>query len=331
MFRIFRLKLYKFFLIVLLLLTLQLLAQQTVTYKILGISVVGNKSADPSTIILNSGLKVGDEIQIPGDQTLNAIRQLWALNIFEDIQILIDKQVADGVFLVIKVKEYPRVERVVIEGNDEIDTDDIEQKITFLRGSILKPQDISNLKRKVLDLYAEEGYLNAKIEARTYSYFSADTLDDDITVIWRNERDFSDELPVEYPSGDRTYKNLISKIKDRVILKLTIEEGDEVVVRDIEFVGNKAFDDDELIGTMDETSVAKWWKFWSSADFNPENYKKDKQLVIDFYRSHGYRDADIMRDSLVYYNNNKDLKIILYIYEGPQYKEIGRASCRERV
>ena len=194
MFRIFRLKLYKFFLIVLLLLTLQLLAQQTVTYKILGISVVGNKSADPSTIILNSGLKVGDEIQIPGDQTLNAIRQLWALNIFEDIQILIDKQVADGVFLVIKVKEYPRVERVVIEGNDEIDTDDIEQKITFLRGSILKPQDISNLKRKVLDLYAEEGYLNAKIEARTYSYFSADTLDDDITVIWRNERDFSDEI-----------------------------------------------------------------------------------------------------------------------------------------
>jgi len=47
------------------------------TYKILGISVEGNKSADAATIIANSGLKAGNEIQIPGDHTLNAIRQLW--------------------------------------------------------------------------------------------------------------------------------------------------------------------------------------------------------------------------------------------------------------
>ena len=41
------------------------IAQQPTTYKILGISVEGNKTADPATIILNSGFKVGDEIQIP--------------------------------------------------------------------------------------------------------------------------------------------------------------------------------------------------------------------------------------------------------------------------
>ncbi|MCW8960061.1 MAG: hypothetical protein OQK29_00775, partial [Ignavibacteriaceae bacterium] len=58
------------------------------SYKILGISVEGNKSADAATIIANSGLKVGGEIQIPGDQTLNAIIQLCALNIFSYIQIL---------------------------------------------------------------------------------------------------------------------------------------------------------------------------------------------------------------------------------------------------
>jgi outer membrane protein insertion porin family len=80
-------------------------------YKVLGISVEGNKSADASTIIANSGLKVNDEIQIPGDQTLNAIKQLWALNIFSDIQIIIDKQIADGVFLKIIVKEQPRFEK----------------------------------------------------------------------------------------------------------------------------------------------------------------------------------------------------------------------------
>ena len=56
-------------------------------YKILGISVEGNKSADVNTIIASSGLKVGDEIKIPGDQTLNAIKQLYVLDIFSDIEI----------------------------------------------------------------------------------------------------------------------------------------------------------------------------------------------------------------------------------------------------
>jgi len=86
---------------------LSLSYSQTVTksYKILGISVIGNKSADASIIIANSGLKIGDEIQIPGDKTLNAVKQLWSLNIFSDIQIINDKQITDGIFLVIKVEE----------------------------------------------------------------------------------------------------------------------------------------------------------------------------------------------------------------------------------
>ncbi|MCZ7614499.1 MAG: hypothetical protein M5T52_13445 [Ignavibacteriaceae bacterium] len=130
------------------------------SYKILGISVEGNKSADATTIIANSGLKVGSEIQVPGDQTLSAIRQLWTLNIFSDIQILIEREISEGVFLLIKVEEYPRLEKVVIEGNDEIDTEDIESKVTFLRGTVISPQSIAKLKLRIKDLYAEEGFLN---------------------------------------------------------------------------------------------------------------------------------------------------------------------------
>ncbi|MCK7523746.1 MAG: hypothetical protein MZV64_42045 [Ignavibacteriales bacterium] len=101
------------------------------SYKILGISVEGNKSADAATIIANSGLKVGSEIQVPGDQTLSAIRQLWTLNIFSDVQISIEREITEGIFLLIKVEEYPRLERVAIEGNDEIDTEDIEAEDNF--------------------------------------------------------------------------------------------------------------------------------------------------------------------------------------------------------
>jgi outer membrane protein insertion porin family len=284
------------------------------------LSVEGNSTADPSAIILNSGLKVGDEIQIPGDQTLNAIRQLWALNIFSDVQILIDREISDGVFLLIKVNEYPRLEKVVIEGNDEIGTDDIEKEITFLRGSILKPQDISKLKERIYALYKEEGFLNASLETGRYIYFTADTLEEDITVIWRNEKDYSDELQVDYEESERKYSNLIGRINKRIVLKILVNEGDEVIVRNIKFNDNNAFDDGDLSGEMDETSESAWWKFWTSANFNPDLFEKDKQLVVDFYRSEGFRDAEVTLDTLIYYNDNTDLDIILNVYEGPQYK-----------
>ena len=209
------------------------------SYKILGISVEGNKSADAATIIANSGLKVGSEIQVPGDQTLSAIRQLWTLNIFSDVQISIEREIAEGVFLLIKVEEYPRLERVAIEGNDEIDTEDIEKTITFLRGTVISPQSIAKLKLRIKDLYAEEGFLNAEIKDDIYEFFTADTVDEDITVTWRNKKDFSDEYQYTYESSEQIYSNLIDRIKDRVVLKLSIVEGDEVIVRKLNLMATQ--------------------------------------------------------------------------------------------
>jgi outer membrane protein insertion porin family len=97
-------RLLKYFLLLIILFSsISLYSQEQKTvYKILGISVIGNKSSDANTIIASTGLKVGNEIQVPGDKMINAIKNLWALNIFSDIQILIDKQLSDGVFLLIK-------------------------------------------------------------------------------------------------------------------------------------------------------------------------------------------------------------------------------------
>jgi outer membrane protein insertion porin family len=314
-------KFLKYLVVVFLVLsTTSVFSQQRTTYKILGLSVEGNKSSDASTIIVSSGLKIGDEVQVPGDKTINAIKNLWALNIFSDVQIIIDKQLSDGVFLIIKVKEHPRLEKVVIEGNDEIDTDDIEKKITFLRGAILKPQEVSKLIHRINALYEEEGYFNTIITAKYFNYFSADTISEDVFVRFRNITDLAEEYEVEYSGSEAKSSNLINKIKDRLLLKLEIKEGDEVKVREIAFNNNEAFDDGDLKGEMDEISEAVWWKFWGGGKFDPKNYEKDKELIVNFYKKNGYRDAEILSDSLIYSDDKKDLKIVMDIYEGPQYK-----------
>jgi outer membrane protein insertion porin family len=288
------------------------------SYKILGISVEGNKTSDPQTIILNSGLKVGDEIQIPGDQTMNAIKHLYSLNIFSDIQILEDKQIADGIFITIKVEEYPRFEKVIIRGNDEQSTSDIEKKINFVRGQILRPEDVASMKQDIYHLYEKDGYLNAKIDTKYFVYVSADTTDNEVDVVWHDEKNFSDETTVKYDLNN-DYTNLIERLKNRILLVIEINEGQEVIVRKIVFHGNKAFDDDDLKGQMDNTEESKWWKFWTSANFKRDKFEDDKKSIIKYYLSHGYRDAEILKDSLIYYNDNKDLEIDIWVYEGPQY------------
>lgn len=293
---------------------------QSKVYKVLGITVAGNKTADANAIISASGIKVNDEIQVPGDKTISAIKNLWALNIFKDVQLIVDKEIGDGIFLQIKVEEYPRFEKIIFEGNDEISTSDLEKNVTFLRGTVIKPQDIAKLKQKILKEYEKEGLLSASIQDKFYTFLSADTTEEEIITRWRNDKDFSDEFEFRYNRGDTKYSDLISRIKDRVIIKFIIDEGEEVRVRKIEFVGNKAFDEDDLKDAMEEINEAKWWKFWGSGKFDFENYKKDKQAIIKFYRKNGYRDAAIVSDTLIYSNNKKDLTIRMEVYEGLQYK-----------
>ncbi|MEJ5261078.1 MAG: outer membrane protein assembly factor BamA [Ignavibacterium sp.] len=293
---------------------------QSKVYKVLGITVAGNKTADANAIISASGIKVNDEIQVPGDKTISAIKNLWALNIFKDVQLIVDKEIGDGIFLQIKVEEYPRFEKIIFEGNDEISTSDLEKNVTFLRGTVIKPQDIAKLKQKILKEYEKEGLLSASIQDKFYTFLSADTTEEEIITRWRNDKDFSDEFEFRYNRGDTKYSDLISRIKDRVIIKFIIDEGEEVRVRKIEFVGNKAFDEDDLKDAMEEINEAKWWKFWGSGKFDFENYKKDKQAIIKFYRKNGYRDAAIISDTLIYSNNKKDLTIRMEVYEGLQYK-----------
>ena len=249
--------------------------------KILGISIEGNHLADPAAVIANSGLKVGDEITVPGDQVAQAIRKLWALNIFEEVQINVDRKVGNGVYLVFNVKELPRYDGIVYDGLNELSEDDIMKKLNLVRGQVLAPRELTRIKKEILKLYEEEGYLLADVQVSTE--------------------------PVD-------------TTRNRVLVKVKIDEGKDVRVDHIMFRGNQAFEEGDLRGAMDNTTEKHWWKFWSSAKFDRKKYEEDKKLILDFYRKNGYRDAELLSDSIWYTDNKTNMNILITVREGPQYK-----------
>jgi outer membrane protein insertion porin family len=255
-------------------------------YKILGISVEGNQSqagTETSAIIANSGLKIGDVISVPGDETRQAIQRLWALRIFSDIQILIENKVDDGVYLLIKVTEYQRMGRLEIIGADDVSEDDIKKKITIANGQILTPDDISRAVQSIKVLYEEEGHLLAEITPELVPF---DTLG-----------------------------------QTRAILRLTIDEGEKLTINSILFSGNNAFSESDLRGEMEDTKPKRWWHIiLANPKFETKKYEEDKKRIENFYKKNGYIDAEILSDSIWYTPDKTRMNILMNLHEGKQYK-----------
>ncbi len=260
--------------ILLLTLTSLSLAQQS-SVKILGISVEGNETTDANMIRMSSGLSVGDEMTAESAQ--EAIRQLWRLQLFSDVQVLIDREMAGGVFITIKVKEYPRLQNYELEGYKKLKEEDIEETLNFYTGQVISPTILARAKSKLLDKYKEKGHLLADINIE---------------------------------------QTISEQDSNRVNVTFTFKEGEKVQVERIRFFGNEKIDDRKLKKQFEEIKEDRWWR---SADFDKQKFREDLKKVTDYYRNEGYRDADVVRDSLYYNKERDDMFIDIWVYEGPQY------------
>ncbi len=254
--------------------------QQTKNYTIASVFVTGAEFADPETIISLSGLKVGDQITLPFEKKIQtAIKNLWNRKQFSSVEILVDKVTEMGIFLEIKVQEFPRLSYIEIENNKEIDYYDITKAVGKTRGDIITNYDKYLAKNNVQQLYVKEGFGFAKAK-------------------------------VEIEKTDTaSYSRL----------HIEIDEGIDFRVKKITFSGNSNFDDDELYSTFDETKIKKWWQLWRTAKFDKEKYILDKDLLVNHYKKNGFIDVRIVKDTIIYDETNEAVYIDISIEEGNKF------------
>lgn len=126
------------------------------------IEVSGNRSVNQSLIVNMSGLAVGSELRAGTVQ--EAIKRIYAMNLFSDIQIEGTEQ-EDGVKLLIIVKEFPRVREIEISGNRKIKKEDIDEKIDIAAGKVISQVEVKSATEGIKSLYNEKGYLSARIQS----------------------------------------------------------------------------------------------------------------------------------------------------------------------
>lgn len=265
-------------------------------YEIGGITVSGADDSDKQIVTLISGLKVGDKIKLPGDETTRAIKNLWRQNSFDDIGIYVLEVKGKTVFLEIRLKELPKLSKYYIKGLKRRKQDDLREELDLSSGIIVTENLIVNTENIAKNFFIQDGFLNASVEV------------------------------IKRPDTTRS---------NSVILGILVDRGNKVKIADIEFNGNKTsrrekehfFDwfgrteglsDRKLRKSMKETKRKHILNIFKSSKFIKEDYKNDQKLVIERYNQNGYRDARIVKDTIIRVSPDR-VKIVVEIEEGRKY------------
>ncbi len=126
---------------------------------ITGIRIEGNQRVEPQTIRTYLGLTEGSRFE--PDTVDKAMKALFATGFFADVKLL-----RSGSDLVVQVQENPVISRVLFEGNDQVETGDLEKEVELKARSIYTRAKVQNDVKRILDIYRRGGRYTATVEPK---------------------------------------------------------------------------------------------------------------------------------------------------------------------
>ncbi|MFC1528622.1 outer membrane protein assembly factor BamA [Candidatus Latescibacterota bacterium] len=110
--------------------------------------------------------------------------------------------------------------------------------------------------------------------------------------------------------------NLFPDDSTKVDIKISMNEGKKVKIKSISIEGNQNISDRRLLKIM-ETKAHRWFR---SGEYKEDVLEEDKMLIVSMYKTRGFRDAVVLRDSLFYGEEDDKINMIIYVNEGKEYK-----------
>ncbi|MGN0215283.1 MAG: outer membrane protein assembly factor [Prevotella sp.] len=251
-----------------------------------GFNVSGIEGYEDYVLTGISGLSVGQQITLPGSEITNAVKRYWRHGLFSEVKISADSIVSDKVWLHISLKMRPRVSRINYVGVKKGEKTDLENKLGLLNGSQLTPNMLDRAKLLAKKYFDEKGFKDATIDIQ-------------------QRPDVAE--------------------KNQVILDVVIDKKEKKKVRTITIEGNNHLKSSRIKGGLFKKGAfaktheaGKLSTFLKSKKFTPERWEQDKKNLISKYNELGYRDAEIVEDS-VWDNDPKHVNILVRVNEGQRY------------
>jgi len=187
----------------------------------------------------------------------------------------------EGTVLVVKVAERPSIASIEYVGNREIKDDDIKAAVAQI--GLVEGRVFD---RKVLDQVISE----LKKQYFVLGKYGA-KITDTVTPLERN----------------------------RVAIKLEFNEGETAKIKQINIVGNKEFDEDDLTDEFKLSPTAVFSFFTRKDRYSRQQLQADLESLRSFYQDQGYLDFRIESTQVTISPDKKDIFVTINISEGEQY------------
>lgn len=254
-------------------------------YEIGGITVSGVKNYEDYVLIGLSGLSVGQIVNIPGDEITKATKRYWKHGLFSDVSIAADSIVDGKIYLNIRLAERPRISQINYSGVKKSEREDLESRLGMVKGKQITPNMVDRAKIVIKRYFDEKGFKNAEAE-----------------IIQRDDLSAPGQM----------------------IVDINIDKKEKIKINQIHINGNHQVADKTLRKAMKKTREKSTWKnrfrnfFKGGKKFITEKYEEDKDLIVEKYNELGFRDAQILTDSVVAHDD-RTVDIYLDIEEGDRY------------
>jgi outer membrane protein insertion porin family len=187
----------------------------------------------------------------------------------------------DGDTLVIVVLERPSIMEFTFDGNKDIKDEDLE---------------------KVLQE-------NGMVVGRTFDRSTLDQLTQSLTDEYYGRGKYAAKVtPTVEPVED-----------NRVRVSIEIEEGDRAKIRQVNIVGNNAFEEADIIGDF-ELSTGNWMSFIRQNDrYSKEALEGDLEKLRSYYMDRGFADFRTDDVQVAISPDKRDIFVTISITEGDRY------------
>jgi len=187
----------------------------------------------------------------------------------------------EGDDLIITLAERPSISKIEIEGNKDIATEDLMEGL------------------KSAGMY----------EGQVFQRVTMERLELEIlrSYVAQGRYNASVEAEIE------------EQLRNRVAIKLNINEGDVASIQHVNIVGNEAFSDDELFDLMELKTPGVWSFFTNDDKYAKEKLSGDLERIRSYYLDRGYIKFNIESTQVSISPKKEDVYITLNVSEGPKY------------
>ena len=191
------------------------------------------------------------------------------------------KLLRDGTTLIVQVKERPSIADVTFTGNSDIDD--------------------NALKDALVDIGVTKGQI--------FNRSSLERLTKELENVYFSQGKYGVKIKTEVTELDQ----------NRVDIDIDISEGQVALIKHINIIGNKVFDDDTLLDEL-QSGVPGTWTFFSSMDdYSKPKLNADLETLRSYYLDRGYIKFSIDSTLVSITPDKQDIYITINVTEGDRY------------